>query len=60
MPTDETPDAVEQEREVRERERATREQEPHERSPDERADDPYDEDARKPAPPGPESQQPRG
>jgi hypothetical protein len=60
MPTDETPDAVERERELREREQATKQQDPHERDPEAGSDDPLDDDERKPAPPGPEAQQPRG
>jgi hypothetical protein len=60
MPTDETRDVADQERELREREQAAKEQEPHERAPGERAGDPMEEDERKPAPPGPEAQQPRG
>jgi len=60
MPTDETPDVVDRERAMRERERATKDRDPHERSPEARSGDPFDEDERKPAPPGPEAQQPRG
>ena len=60
MPTDDTPDAVERERELRERERATKEHDPHERDPGARSGDPLEDDERKPAPPGPGAQQPRG
>jgi hypothetical protein len=59
MPSDETPDAVEREREMREHEQAAKERDPHE-SRDAGADDSLDDDERRPAPPGPEAQQPRG
>lgn len=60
MPSDDRPGLAEKEREMREREQATKDQAAHERSPGERDGDPLDEDRRKPAPPGPEAQQPRG
>ena len=62
MSTEETPDAVERERELREREQEAEERDRHERGPTAGTGDPLDEesDERKPAPPGPEAQQPRG
>ena len=62
MSTDESRDAVQEERELREREREAKEHDPHERDPVAGSGDPLDEEAdeRKPAPPGPEAQQPRG
>jgi len=61
MPTDDTPDALEEERRLREREQAVKEQDPHERGPGAGSGDPLaDDDERKPTPPGPEAQQPRG
>jgi hypothetical protein len=61
MPTDETPDAVDKERRLRAEEEETKEQVPHERDPGARSGDPFEEDDEsKPAPPGPEAQQPRG
>jgi hypothetical protein len=60
MATGEKPDAVDRERELRQREQATKEQDPHERNPEAGSGDPLADDERKPAPPGPEAQQPRG
>jgi hypothetical protein len=61
MPDDEAQGALDRERQMRERERAVRERDPHERAPERAADDPLEDDEeRKPAPPGPEAQQPRG
>jgi hypothetical protein len=62
MPTDDTPDALEEERRLREREQAVSEKDPHERPPSAGSGDPLDDDdeERKAAPPGPEAQQPRG
>jgi hypothetical protein len=60
MPDDEAQDALDRERQLREREQAVRERDRHERVPDRTADPLEDDEERKPAPPGPEAQQPRG
>ena len=59
MGSDEKPDVVDQERELREREQAIKEHDSHERNPEDQAGDSLDAE-RRPAPPGPEAQQPRG
>jgi hypothetical protein len=60
MQPDETENVADEAQRAREHEQEAKKHDSHERDPTAPSGDPLDDDERKPAPPGPEAQQPRG